>query len=54
MVIAGLEDRQMEVGEDFTKKYFHLLWLCLVKQIFSMNLDNLNSNYSFTCAGELS
>lgn len=41
---------QMVVGEE---KYFHLLWLYLVKLIFNVILDNLNSNSSFTRAGDL-
>lgn len=41
---------QMVVGEE---KYFHLLWLYLVKLIFNVILDNLNSNSSFTHAGDL-
>lgn len=44
VVLAGQEDRQMEGGwGGFYCKYFHLLWLCLAEEMFSVVLADLNS-----------
>lgn len=53
VVLAGQEDRQMEGGwGGFYCKYFHLLWLCLAEEMFSVVLADLNSNYCVTRASD--